>query len=238
MTYNIGKKPSELTMCLSDLQVLEEKCNRDIQSKNSNRAHSYLKEYNRLLCIIKELRPEVASDFELMKTTWLENVDSNADTNIVIKTRIDYQTSRLLRRINDYDETSPSILAYKILKGMGLHAEVIKVSEKLFCDGHYSSAIFEAFKTVEIAVKNKSGLNLSGRDLMAQAFNIPNPLIKIKALATQTDKNEQEGFKFLFMGAMEGIRNPEAHEKDAQPTPYESLEYLALASLLLKKIKY
>ena len=33
-----------------------------------------------------------------------------------------------------------------------------------------------------------------------------------------------------------GIRNPKAHENIQQSDPYKTLEYLAIASLLMKKI--
>ncbi|MEA3443042.1 MAG: TIGR02391 family protein [Chloroflexota bacterium] len=54
---------------------------------------------------------------------------------------------------------------------------------------------------------------------------------------TQSDKDEQEGFKFLFMGAMVGIRNPKAHDNVVQADPYRTLEYLSFASLLMRKIE-
>jgi hypothetical protein len=38
----------------------------------------------------------------------------------------------------------------------------------------------------------------------------------------------------LFMGSMEGIRNPKAHENIIQDDPYRTLEYLGFASLLVK----
>jgi len=63
-------------------------------------------------------------------------------------------------------------------------------------------------------------------------------LIKLNALITDTDINEQEGFKLLFMGATEGIRNPKVHDLIEMKDPYKTLEYLAFASLLHKKIDF
>ena len=46
-----------------------------------------------------------------------------------------------------------------------------------------------------------------------------------------------EGFKFLFKGATIGIRNPKAHDNVIQTDPYKTLEYLGLASLLMRRIE-
>ncbi len=230
------KKPDDIDTYIADLEVLQEKCNRDIQCKNESRAHAYLAEYNRILTGIRQFRSEATNGFEPINVGFLERWVDDADTRIRLKSRIDHDASKLLRRIHDYEETSPEILAYKLFQGMGLHKKVVKASEGLFKDGYYSAAIFEAFKIVEIAVKNKSGLTISGRELMSQAFSPSNPRIKLNDLQTETDKDEQEGFRFLFMGATQGIRNPKAHENIVQSDPYKALEYLALASLLLKKI--
>jgi uncharacterized protein (TIGR02391 family) len=94
---------------------------------------------------------------------------------------------------------------------------------------------FEAFKAVDNFIKNKTGLSTYGKDLMAKVFNEDNPLIKLNELRTKTNRDEQEGFKFLFMGAMEGIRNPNAHDEIVELDPFKTLEYLGLASLLMRK---
>jgi uncharacterized protein (TIGR02391 family) len=70
---------------------------------------------------------------------------------------------------------------------------------------------------------------------MAKAFNEKCPRIKINDFSSTSDKDEQEGFKFIYMGAIVGIRNPKAHENITQPNPYKALEYLALASLLMRR---
>jgi len=119
---------------------------------------------------------------------------------------------------------------------MQFHPKVIEVSKSLFETGHYSQAIFEAFKAVNNLVKQKTGLSLDGKDLMAKVFREEDPIIKLNELKTRSEKDEQEGFKFLFMGAMVGIRNPKAHNSVVQTDPYRTLEYLAFASLLMRRV--
>ncbi|MDP3879361.1 MAG: TIGR02391 family protein [Dehalococcoidales bacterium] len=126
----------------------------------------------------------------------------------------------------------------QLFDAMQFHSKVIEASRSLFESKHYAQAIFEAFKAVNNLVKEKSGKSQDGKDLMAKVFNESAPVIKLNDLETQSNKDEQEGFKFLFMGAMVGIRNPKAHDLVVQNDPYLTLEYLAFASLLLKRISF
>jgi uncharacterized protein (TIGR02391 family) len=120
---------------------------------------------------------------------------------------------------------------------MQFHPKVVEASRSLFESKHYAQAIFEAFKAVENFVRVKSGLASYSRNLMARAFNEDDPIIEVRE-AGSFDKDVQEGFKFLFMGASQGIRNPKAHKEIIQKDPYITLEYLGFVSFLLKRIDY
>ena len=124
-----------------------------------------------------------------------------------------------------------------LLKKRGIHSIIIQVSDKLFSNGHYSQAIFEAFKAVNLQVKKKSGLShLDGKNLMSQAFKLSSPRLRWTDLKTDSDNDEQEGFMFLYMGAIVGIRNPKAHDHIILKDEIIALEYLSFASLLMKRI--
>ena len=119
-----------------------------------------------------------------------------------------------------------------------LHPRIRDVSGNLFRDGHYAQAILEAYKAVAIFVKERSGRQeLDGQKLMSTVFNSNNPILRLNDLQDQSDRDEQEGFKFLFMGAMTGIRNPKAHNIVNQTDPISTIEYLALASLLARRVE-
>ncbi len=122
-----------------------------------------------------------------------------------------------------------------LFDNMRLHPKIIDASEALFKNRHYAQAIFEAFKAVNNFVKEKTGLTLDGKALMTKVFDETSPIIKLNELLTQSDKDEQEGFRFLFMGAMVGIRNPKAHDNVTQTDPFRTLEHLSFASLLIKR---
>jgi uncharacterized protein (TIGR02391 family) len=110
------------------------------------------------------------------------------------------------------------------------------VSERLFRDGHAAAAIFEAFKAVNNRVKRLTGLTEDGKALMGRTFDEQLPKLRINAGLNRSDRDEQEGFKLIFMGAMLGIRNPKAHEELAITQEDRALEYLALASLLMRRL--
>jgi uncharacterized protein (TIGR02391 family) len=125
----------------------------------------------------------------------------------------------------------------EIFDAMKFDPNVVDASRSLFQSGHYSEAIFRAFTAVCNFVKEKSGLSLDGKSLMATVFSEEKPLIEINNLLDTSDHDEQEGFKFLFMGGQIGIRNPRAHNNIIQTDPFSTLEYLSLASLLLQKAR-
>ena len=122
--------------------------------------------------------------------------------------------------------------------GLGdLHPRIQHSSGSLYRDKHYASAILEAYKSVEILVRELTGLEASGNDLMAQALTGEHPMLSVAVEPGASGRNEQEGFRFLLMGAMQGIRNPKAHEIVDQRDPIRTLEYLAFASLLTHRLE-
>lgn len=118
-----------------------------------------------------------------------------------------------------------------------IHPDLPNRVRDLFDDGYGEQSVFEAFKFIEKEVKRISKLqNKTGYALMMDAFNENNAKIKLNHLATESEIDEQRGYKSIFAGAAAGIRNPRGHEIDIGDTPDEALDYLALASLLLRRL--
>lgn len=117
-----------------------------------------------------------------------------------------------------------------------IHPSIASVSIKLFDDGHYSQSTFEAFKFLDNEVKRVSGINESGMKLMMAAFNEKTPKIQLNELKTASDEDEQSGFRFMFAGAMAGVRNPRGHEIRADTIDL-CLDHLSLASVLLRTLE-
>jgi uncharacterized protein (TIGR02391 family) len=118
----------------------------------------------------------------------------------------------------------------------GMHPAVSQAAGALFADGHYSKAVLAAFQAVELQVQTKSGLTETGVPLMHRAFNPQSPIIDVARHDGRNAQDEREGFRFLFAGAMAGLRNPRAHGADLPDSEVEAIEYLALASALLRRI--
>lgn len=111
---------------------------------------------------------------------------------------------------------------------------IASVAGKLFEDGHYRQAIFEACIALNQAVKEKSGSTAKdGTALMENAFSVGRPLLKISE-----DKDERKGFMWLFAGAMMGLRNPRGHQlaTDTDLTQDECLEWLGFLSALMRVV--
>jgi uncharacterized protein (TIGR02391 family) len=81
-----------------------------------------------------------------------------------------------------------------------------------------------------------TGLDLDGSALMGEAFKDSNPPIVLADLSTETGRNIQAGVRFMFMGAVRGIRNPDAHQLFKALDAEEGLETLAFASLLMRRL--
>lgn len=118
----------------------------------------------------------------------------------------------------------------------GMHEAVSVAAGALFEDGHYSSAVFDALKAVEERVKQLSGADQSGKKLMAQVFGGATPKLDVTTTTGQNAVDEREGFAQLFMGAAQGIRNPRGHGTPIIDSLQEALEYLAVASMLMRRL--
>jgi len=108
------------------------------------------------------------------------------------------------------------------------------------------AAVRDALVTFENTVREKSGLaNLMGPDLMAKAFLFKHdsktdtvtqePKLPINGLSSVTERNEQEGIKFLAMGLMQGIRNIYMHTEGTKKL-YYCLQIITVTDLLLKQV--
>lgn len=111
-----------------------------------------------------------------------------------------------------------------------LHPLVQSVASKLFTDEYYRQAILDTYILLVDIVKTKSGRHdLDGVTLMQTVFSPKKPIIKIS-----DDSDEQQGFMWMFCGAVMGIRNPKAHRLIQQRDPQRTLEWLSYASVLLR----
>jgi uncharacterized protein (TIGR02391 family) len=144
------------------------------------------------------------------------------------------RASRVASRLSEAEP--PRVIEHPFVR-RNIHTAIPAVVHRLFDNGHYSQATFEAFKYLDNTVKRLSGVDKSGKALMMEALKDSSPLIQLTPLADETDRNEQEGFKFIFAGSMIAIRNPRGHEHDVTDDIDTCLDHLGLASLLLRRLE-
>ncbi len=121
-------------------------------------------------------------------------------------------------------------------EGLDLHPRIAGVCVDLFRNGHYRNAVLDASVALVNYVKEKSGRHdLDGSGLMTTVFSKSNLVLAFNERKDRTDEDEQEGLMHLFMGAVLALRNPRAHALP-DDSPEMALEYIALISLLAKRV--
>lgn len=112
-----------------------------------------------------------------------------------------------------------------------LHPIIAQKIWSLFLRGEYDTAIFQAFKEVEVAVRkagNYAPTDL-GTDLMRRAFHPDTGRLTDHSVP----KAEQQALSDLFAGAIGSYKNPHSH-RQVSITAEESVEMIMLASHLLR----
>ncbi len=112
-----------------------------------------------------------------------------------------------------------------------LHSSIAEDVWSNFLRDKYDTAILEAFKEVEVAVRNAGGYTEAdyGVDMMRKAFHADNgPLRDQNQL-----KPEREATAHLFAGAIGRYKNPSSH-RNVPVTAEEAVEIIMFASHLLR----
>ncbi len=147
---------------------------------------------------------------------------------------------RELRKI-DLDETVPEIRIppRELLRRLDNHplaSEVGTEPLEMFRNGHFNEAVRKAAERFEATVQQKTGLQENGVKLVSRAFSPSNPLLALNNLATENEKGSQEGYMFLTMGLMRGIRNIFSHGDEDQRSPEECYEMLLFVNWLFRHL--
>ncbi len=127
--------------------------------------------------------------------------------------------------------------AYKkgfLLPSENLHPVLIRKVKPLFLRGDYDTAIFQAFKAIEVQVRKVGEYTKSdlGVDLMRKAFNPQTG----KLANTHSLPAEKEAMSNLFSGAIGLFKNPVSHRDIEIITAEEASDYIKLANCLLKMV--
>ena len=126
----------------------------------------------------------------------------------------------------------------EIFDSLITNPEIRLVSENSFKAHSFRTAVFDSYVKLEEMIKEKTnfpkdnkGRELIGVGLMHKVFDVKNPLLLWNPLRTQAERDEIEGFKYIFAGAMLGIKNPISHQVEYQD-PWRALNHIILANYL------
>jgi uncharacterized protein (TIGR02391 family) len=147
-----------------------------------------------------------------------------------------HQIRSLSRRAHQLaaEPDAQKVFAARRIPKETLHPAIREDVWALYHRGKYDTAVFEAMKAVEVAVREASNMpaTLLGVKLVRAAFApLPNagPLTD-----TSVDGGEQVARMELFTGAIGSYKNPHSHRNVALDDPDEAAEIIMLANHLLR----
>lgn len=91
--------------------------------------------------------------------------------------------------------------------------ELWNIIEKSYENESYSSAILDAMHLLTETIRNKTGLECDGANLIGKAFGGDNPMIQLNKLQTESESNIQKGIQEILRGFYTAVRNPRTHDK-------------------------
>ena len=114
-----------------------------------------------------------------------------------------------------------------------LHSAIPSTVWPNFLRGDYDTAVFQAMRQVEIALRDATGsTETSGVRLARSAFHTENgPLTDLEA-----EGGERQAMMELFAGALGVLKNPHSHRSVQLDEPADAAAAIMLASYLLRTI--
>lgn len=118
-----------------------------------------------------------------------------------------------------------------LLPSEGLDPVLVRKVKQAFIRGDYDTAIFQAFKEVEVRVRKKAKLSDSdiGVPLMRKAFKPEGGILTNE----QMDNGEKTARMELFAGAIGSYKNPSSH-RDVEIESKEAADIIHIANQLLR----
>lgn len=216
---------------------------------NVRRIPSNAISYNDLYSALYQLIPLIPEEYHIFRNRLRDKILPNLKTSDLISVnQFGQQLVTPQNGINPYS-FGEVIATITYLNGYGnnnsssiwdnMHPQIISVAKGRFNDGHYADAVEAAFKEINTRVKkiyrDRTSVEKDGSKLMQAAFSIQNPIIRLGDTSTETGTNIQQGYMEMFVGAMIGIRNPQAHN-NLLISKNKAIRKLHFASMLMYKI--
>jgi uncharacterized protein (TIGR02391 family) len=138
------------------------------------------------------------------------------------------------RTVNTDANFAAAMLHSRFRRDM-FHASLPDAAWNAFQARDYDTAVFEAFKWIEISVRKKGGFAETdyGVRLMQKAFDPNNGPLRDKAAT----KGRREARLKLFEGAFGELRNPKAHQDPKITDPLVAVEEMMTAGALQRIVE-
>lgn len=170
-----------------------------------------------------------SSQRSMLLRTFLEKIAPN-----------DELRDKLMKAYRDagFSESELDATKLRIFNARGFHPEVIKHCRQLFGSGHAFHAVFETAKVYNRRVQEKSRSPKDGEALMLEVWSPEKGSLKLTPCESDTDRNVQDGMKFLSAGLMRAVRNPTAHEPAVEwpISDEDALDLLSFLSFLFRQL--
>lgn len=135
------------------------------------------------------------------------------------------------------DAVGRSRMIQSKFSGRDIHPEVWKYCTAELMADDYFHAVLEAAKGLAQRIRELSGSDGDGVELVNRAFAGKNPPLRFNSLRTETERSEHRGFTALLNGCFAAIRNSLAHEPRIHWEGEENAaDFLSLISLLHRKL--
>jgi len=134
------------------------------------------------------------------------------------------------REIRDHRELRQLISNQELPETL-LHCELLTNVRPLFLQSRFETAVFEAFKALEVAIRiaSKLGADMIGVQLASRAFHPEDGPLTDK----YAERGERVALMNLMTGALGSYKNPASHRRVAISAE-EARDMIILASHLLK----
>lgn len=125
-----------------------------------------------------------------------------------------------------------------LLSERGAHPEVIRHCRPELLKVDFYEAVFESVKGLGARLRDKSKMDLDGRQLVQAVLEGKQPRILLTPYTTETERNEQMGIALLAEGVFAAFRNPPAHEPrlDWHMSEQDALDVLGTLSMVHRRL--
>ena len=131
---------------------------------------------------------------------------------------------------------------YQRLAHRGAHSTVLTYCTAELLADNYFHAVLEASKGLFERLRDRTGLDADGAELVDQALGISKgsgtPRVVFNSLRTESERSEQRGLMNLFKGVAGTFRNPTAHAPRISwsMSEQDALDLLSLVSMLHRRL--